>query len=538
MERMSRISYVARWCVLLLAGAVCCVPGNGFAQSRNRSGKRTRDVASFRKDYAELRSKFAASLNELARVCEQDKGLPEVASQIRELAEPVNSTELRLAPLPHQTAPPLKADLPAEERFWRSQLKTRQQEYAKDLYVLSRNALFAEHVSFALDLVREILLHDGDHINARKILGFVRSGDEWVSAFEFQMRKKKKVWTDHFGWLPEDQIGRYEQGKRPPGTRNGRGKWVSAEEDAVNHRDFSNPWEIETEHYKVRTNHSLEKGAELARKLEDFHALFFQMMGGFFNNASEVQALFAGNNAKPGGKQSKPNVVHFYRTRDEYISTLKSLTRQPIEITKGIYFPDSRVAHFFFDPDSDDDSTLYHEATHQLLTGSRPMTGEIGMRSDFWIIEGIACYMESFRKEGERFTVGDPQHGRLQAARLHLVKEGYYVPLREFARMGMVAFQSIKQPEIAKNYSQTAALTHFFMHYEDGRYREALIEHLSQIYSPNKSVREHPDSLEELTGVSEEELDQQYADYIRRLSPPVGSSPAPASSPASASTIK
>jgi hypothetical protein len=329
------------------------------------------------------------------------------------------------------------------------------------------------------------------------------------------MRKQKKVWTDEFGWLPEDHIERYRQGKRFTESH----RWISAEKDAALHSDFSNAWEIKTEHYLVRTNHSLEKGAELARKLEDFHGLFFQMMGGFFNNASEVQALFAGNAAKAGGSRLKPNIVHFYRTRDEYMGTLKSLTKQPIEITRGIYFPDSRVAHFFYDPDSDDDSTLYHEATHQLLSGSRPMTGELGMKSDFWIIEGIACYMESFQRDGDRFAVGDPGHGRLLAARKHFIADHYYVPLREFTRMGMIAFQSIKQPEIAMNYSQGAALAHFFLHYDDGRYREALIEHLSQIYSPTKAIREKPDSLEILTGVAEEELDQQYADYIRRLAP-------------------
>lgn len=512
---MLRIPSAARWCVLLLvSGAVCCLPAGGLAQNRIKSGKRPRDVAEFRKKYAEQREKFEASLLELARVCEAEKNLPEAAARIRELAEPIDTTELRLAPLPRHKAIPLDGDMPADERFWRSQLRTRQQDYAKELYILSRQALFAEHVSFALDLVREILLHDGDHRDARKILGFVPSGDEWVSAFEAQMRKEKKVWTDDYGWLPEDQIERYQQGKRYTNR-----KWITAEKDADLHRDFANAWEIKTEHYRVRTNHSLEKGAELARKLEDFHGLFFQMMGGFFNNASEVQALMAGNNARPALRKTKQNVVHFYRSRDEYISTLKQFTKQPIEITKGIYFPDSGIAHFFYDPESDDDSTLYHEATHQLLSGSRPMTGEIGMKSDFWIIEGIACYMESFHRDRERFTVGDPRHGRLLAARMHFVDEGYYVPFREFARMGMVAFQSIKKPEIAMNYSQGAALTHFFMHYEDGRYREALIEHLSQIYSPTKSVRERPDSLEDLTGVSDVDLDRQYADYVRRVIP-------------------
>jgi hypothetical protein len=292
---------------------------------------------------------------------------------------------------------------------------------------------------------------------------------------------------------------------------------MTAAQEAALRRDFLNAWEIRTEHYRVKTNHSLERGVDLAKKLEDFHGLFFQMMGGFFNSTTEVQQLFAGSSGKRA--VSKPNEVHFYSSRDEYLAVLKKETKQPIEITRGIYFPRSGIAYFFYDPESDDDSTLYHEATHQLLSGSRPATGDIGMKSDFWIIEGIACYMESFQREGDRFSVGNPSHQRLQAARIHFVDESYYVPLRYFTRMGMVAFQSVKEPEIKKNYSQGAALAHFFMHYDGGRYREALIEQLSQIYSPTRSVSENPESLEELTGVEDEVLDRQYGEYVRRLLP-------------------
>ena len=519
---MARTNQFCRWLLLLLltvaaggfSGTDVFVQ-SAFAQNKGKGSKRTRDVATFRKQYAERRQKFTDSLLELARVCEDEKKLPDAAAEIRRMARPVDSSELRLAPLPRKVQPPLKANVDPDERFWRTQLKLLEQDYATDLYALSRQALTAGHVSFAFDLVREIVLCYGDHIAARKILGFVRNGDEWVSAFEAQQRKRNEVWTDEFGWLPKAHVERYQQGERYYNRR-----WIPAAKDAEYHSRFEDAWEIRTEHYLVKTNHSLEKGVDLARKLEDFHGLFFQMMAGFFNSSADVQQLLAGNNARPQATLTKPNVVHFYRTRDEYISTLKQVTQQRIEITKGIYFPGNRIAFFFFDPESDDDTTLYHEATHQLLTGSRPMTGEIGMKSDFWIIEGIACYMESFHRDGERYSVGDAGNKRLQTARSHFLREKYYVPLHEFTRMGMVQFQTVEEASLRKNYSQGAALTHFFMHYDDGRYREALIEHLSQIYSPEKSVRENPDSLEELTGVSDGELDRQYADYIRNLFAP------------------
>ena len=519
---MSRVQQFGR-CLLLLViagsiGTFC--QHRGFAQARTGGAKRSRDLASFRKQLDERRQKFASALEELARNCDE-KDLPEAARRIRRLAVPLNPSEVQLRPLPREVQPPLPADLPADERYWQTQLKSHQQTFAKDLYALARQAVNAGHVSFAIDLIRETVIHDSDHLQARKILGFVRRGDEWLTVFENEMARSKKVWTDDFGWIPREHVDRYQRGERPY-----RGAWISAAKEAELRRSFDKAWEIRTEHYLVRTNHSQERGVDLAKKLEDFHGLFFQIMAGFFSTATDVEQLFAGGKARP--TVSKPNVVNFYRTRDEYLDALKNETKQPIEITRGIYFPRTGIAYFFYDPESDDDSTLYHEATHQLLSGSRPMTGEIGIKSDFWIIEGIACYMESFRREGDGFSVGNARHQRLQAARIHFVDESYYVPLRDLTRMGMLAFQSIKKPEIAKNYSEGAALTHFFMHYDGGRYREALIEHLSQVYSPTKSVREKPDSLEELTGVEFSELDRQYGEYIRHLVPMTASESAPA----------
>jgi hypothetical protein len=518
---MALTNQFCRWLLLFtLAVVLGFSRADAFAQTKGKANKRTRDVSAFRKEYAERRQKFVDGLVELARVCEEDKKLPDAAAEIRKLAEPVDTSELRLAPLPRQVEPPLKADLEPGERFWRSQLRLKTQDYAKELYALSRQALNSGHVSFAYDLVREIVLHDSDHITARKILGFVRSGDEWVSAFEAQKLKRNEVWTEQFGWLPKAYVEKYERGERYFNKR-----WMPAAKEATIRSNFEDGWEIRTEHYLVKTNHSLEKGVDLAKKLEDFHGLFFQMMAGFFNSAADLQQLMAGNNARPQATISKPNVVHFYRTRDEYIATLKKVTNQRVEITKGMYFINNRIAFFYYDPD-DDDTTLYHEATHQLLTGSRPMTAEVGMKSDFWIIEGIACYMESFQRDGSRFSVGDAGNQRLQAARSHFIREKYYVPLHEFTRMGMAPFQTVEEANLRKNYSQGAAVTHFFMHYDDGRYREALIEYLSQIYSPDKSVRERPDSLEELTGVANEDLDRQYADYIRKLVPTTTKAPA------------
>lgn len=500
--------------LVALSLALGCLPdasawGQSKTSNRSQKQRRTRDITPFRKQYSERRSRFEGDLAELAARCETD-GLPEAATHVREMARPVSPEEMNIGELPREVRPGLAADLPEEEKQWRKQLRQRQQDYAKELFVLSQKALAAGHASFAYDLVREVAFHDSDNPAVRKVLGFVRLEDEWVSPFEAKMTRERKVWHDQFGWIPKEHVTRYEQGERVY-----KGRWITAEREAEIRRDFVNAWEVRTEHYLVRTDHSLERGVDLAKKLEDFQGLLKQTLAGFFNTPEQLRQLLAGGANGVPKPPAKPLVVHFYRTRDEYIGYVKRETEQAVEITRGIFFPKTGVAHFFYDPEVTDDSTLYHEATHQMLSGSRPATGEIGVKSDFWVIEGIACYMESFRRSGRHFSVGDLQTPRLLSARDHFVIEKYYVPIETFSSLGMAAYQ--KSRDIKRNYSQGAALAHFFLHYDDGRYRDAFIEYLSQIYSPTKSVRENPDSLSELTGVDASDLDREYAEFVRGL---------------------
>lgn len=500
------------WMTALGCGLLLLATGPGWGQSARGSARRLHSLAKYTEQHAELQKKFAKSLEEVAEFCDEHE-LESAARQVRALAVPMESDTVRVIPLPRQVQPPLAGNVTGDERTWRSQLEHHRQDYAKDLYFMSRRALKDGHVAYAYDLVREAGLHDSDHVPVRKILGFVRNGNEWVSEFEDRKLKDKKVWHDRFGWIPKDHVAQYLQGQRYCNK-----KWMTAAKEAEIRRDWFNAWEVETEHYRIKTNHSLERGVELAKKLEDFHGLFFQTFVGFFNTPDQAQQLFEGKDLRAGRKRPAQHRIYYLRNRDEYIAHVKRETDQAVEITKGIFFPKSGVAFFYFDEDDDDDTTVYHEATHQLLSGGRPQTVSVGERSDFWIIEGIACYMESFRRDDDRVSIGVLPQPRIEAACVNYLQDRYYVPLRDLTAMGMAAFQTDK--EIRRNYSQSAALTHFFMHYDGGRYREALIEHLTQIYSPKTPLRRSPDSLAELTGVEFEELDLQFQKYLQTISTP------------------
>jgi hypothetical protein len=213
----------------------------------------------------------------------------------------------------------------------------------------------------------------------------------------------------------------------------------------------------------------------------------------------------------------KRHVIHYYRTRNEYVATLKP-RQSNIEVTNGLYLPSDRIAYFYDDPGNPDGNleTMFHEVTHQLLGESARSIANVGQ--DEKLIEGIACYMESFERDGDRLTVGNPLHSRIHWARVRVVEEQYLIPMQRFTALGMREFQfGADFQTLQRYYSQASGMVHFFLHAQDGAYREPFISHLAQVYSPDARVRARTAGLDVLTGVSFEELDRQYDEYIRSL---------------------
>ena len=499
MYEIIRIAATARsvGLVILLA-----VGWNIPAEAQSSRGRNSLQVIQER--HKERFREVSNQIATLAQFCD-GKNLDEAAATVR--SRIIVPEPLRVDKLPSEIRPEIPAGVVGDERYWQTQLRHLEVEYAKDLYLQSLRALNQGSPSYAYRLIREAALHDPDHPQVRKILGFVRMGTEWVTPFAYtQMKTKGNVWHEEFGWLPKSQVERYIAGER-----KFKDRWYSAEKEKELRRDFKNAWEVRTDHYLIKTNVSLERGVEMGKALEDFYVVFHETFAGFFQTPEQLQKLFDGTSKSVRADQYYK--VHFYRTREEYRQRLREFFPS-IDQTNGVYMTSDRVAHFYLDTANDHEGTLFHEATHQLFFESHHKSRAISERDHFWIIEGIACYMESFKRLNGSFSIGDPNHIRFAGARHNLLKENYYIPLREFSGFGMQEFQ--RSDNVAKNYTQAAGLARFFMHYEKGRYREALVKHLAQLYSADERTRERADGLDELTGVDFSDLDRQYAEDARQ----------------------
>src|SRR3569623_2114444 len=151
---------------------------------------------------------------------------------------------------------------------------------------------------------------------------------------------------------------------------------------------------------------------------------------------------------------------------------------------------------------------MFHEATHQLFNETRPLRISPGVETNFWVLEGIACYMETLTERDGYDLVGGANAVRLNAAQYRALKDDFYIPLADFCAYSRDRLQS--DPRVMMLYSQAAGLSHFLMHYDSGRYRDEMLAYLMAVYTG----RDRASTLSELTGATYPALDRQYHEFL------------------------
>ncbi len=430
---------------------------------------------------------------------------------------------------------------------WHRRFSRIRRTYAEQCFAEARRLAGEKKGGKAVEYLLECVRANPDHLGARTVFGFQRYEGTWRTAWEIGQLKKKRIDHPRFGWIPAAHVKRYEKGERflqDPDRR--KGEWISSEEEERRRFDIRNGWVLVSEHYELRTNVGLEEGVKMLRRLEDIHRAWSLLFFRYLGTEGQFAKMFL--NLKPGvpsqSGNPKKHSVYVYRDKEDYVRNLQEIDPN-IGNTIGFYLP-SKKRCYFYPPDPakmsaldvrNIDNTLLHEATHQLFQESRGIVGMPGESGNFWIFEGIAMYMETLRRSGDYYVLGEcgngleeqdaaragvtaDTSGRLYAAR-YRYHEGFYVPMAILVRMNTRLFQEFRgypRPgsdplaETQKLYSQSAGFTHFLMHAEGGRFREAVIAYLCLFYNGEAVF----DTLSKLTGVSYPELDRMYDVYIRQ----------------------
>lgn len=452
---------------------------------------------------------YVDKLEKLAAWCDEQKQ-PELAQRTRAWSLKRDPLKLYLFDLPASRAAEdaaMTVDDQPPSAQWLAEFHKLRDAQAESLFALAKQAIKEHRPSLAYELVGEAARENPDHKQARSLLGYVKIQDAWRTPYEVKQLSAGKVWHDKFGWLPKAHVSRYDAGERFY-----KGRWISTDDEAKLRSDMARGWRVESEHYAVTTNHSLEEGVKLSQRLEKLYRIWQQVFVRFGASEAELAKRLDGKGARP--RDARQHNVVYYRTRDEYNRALEPL--QPrIAMTLGIYFDTSQTAYFFAGEDQEP-GTLYHEATHQLFQETRPVAKELGRRDNFWIIEAIACYMESLEEQQGYVTLGGASAGRMPAATERLLVDKYYVPLAELAPLGLAEMQA--HADISKLYSQSAGLAQFLMHAGGGKYREALVAYLDAVYSGKAK----PGTLAGLTDSDFDGLDAAYRQFVESTAATAG----------------
>ncbi len=465
-------------------------------------------IAAPREELAKQLEEYRRRLDQLARQAQQ-AGEAELARQVAgwlpRLPEQLavvyllqeESIEASSSPSPPASpaSSPSGAGSSLREEFQR--LRRRQ---AEAFWQLARRAARDGQVALALECLNHAARDDPDHSGLRRFWGFRRYREHWVRSLAAS--RLRRGWVDHprWGWLPRAHVPRYQQGQRRV-----RSRWVSRDEARRYHGDPRTPWRVETQHFVVETTTSLEQGVALARRLEKlFHAWRVLFAAYAYRPGQLRKALDSPRGLPAPGRKFR---VIYFATEAQYRQALRQHLPPQVR-TFGLYLAPLRRS-FFFVPEEPDDPTLFHELTHQFCNETRPVARQVGRQANFWIVEGVACYMESLQLRGNLALLGGVDADRLQDARHYLYHDRFYLPLERLCALGMPSLQ--RHPEITKLYAQSAAWTHLLMHVQGGRYRPALMQYLDQVFRG----RDDPGTLRRLLGRSWQELDAQYRRFMQ-----------------------
>jgi hypothetical protein len=442
----------------------------------------------------------------LAKWCEIN-GLESYATLTREYILPIVEENIHIPMIPRSKQQDfLPGEASSEIVYWHNTWMVLRQNLSLNLQELAKLALREKRVILAMQMIHIALHADPDNEKLRNVLGFEFYNGQWRTEWEIAQLKLGRINHERFGWIPRSHADRYEAGER-----YFKGKWISREQDAREHANIDGGWIISTEHYDVQTNHSLEAGVRLSRKLEEFYYVWKQVFIQYTASTSELALKLEGKKLR--FKEPRLKFVLF-RNRKEYNDTLG---KNDPNIAASVGFFDNRSQKCFFfmhncrHPDAERDMyrTVYHEGTHQLFQCVKPIN--FSGHNNFWATEAVAVYMETLRCEGNYYVLGDPQDVRVLSAKYRFFRSKFYMPFGNITKLDTIAFQ--RAPWLKELYSQCGGMGYFLMHFDKGNYRDAFVTCLDEIYMG----RSTPRMLFDLLGESPETLDEQYEKMLEGI---------------------
>ena len=455
-------------------------------------------------------SEYRRRMTELADRCSAD-GMNLEAEITRRRIGPDDPYGFFLPVLPDAPLSALPDDASPEQRRWFAEMREIQRSEGEKYLARAKELAEKREGYAALETAARGLLIDPESEPLRALFGWRPHDGKWRTDWEIERLDRGE--TDHavFGWIPKSDLPRYEAGERPRGKN-----WISAERDAAEPIRFASARKIETEHYRIRSTAPLEETVRLARRLEEYHHVWTF----FFLPMTMTEREAAGVVAGKKRPTERPHKIALFRNRAEYLDAAMKLDRTAGVSSGGYFASEETVYVYLTDPNNSDETPLetmiVHEGTHQLFAesprtkkGSRRDGLLAGVDSNYWVLEGIATYMETFVERPNGYAVGGLKSYRFIRAKERADEPGGLLSTAELSALGKKGFQ--ESANLPALYTESAGLAHFLFHAEEGRFRNAFLDLIFLVYRDQAD----PETLSKLTGLSFGELDQRFREYLK-----------------------
>jgi hypothetical protein len=250
--------------------------------------------------------------------------------------------------------------------------------------------------------------------------------------------------------------------------------------------------QVDTSHFTIFSTADELTSRRVAEDLEHCYWVWTQLFFPLWEGSAQVTTAFADwdpdqslveflATRRPRLSIRRQLQVVLLKDKEQYRRTLAA-EGNAIEQSTGFY-SDSLRTIFLYGIDDDAVETRRHELTHQLFReATRSSLGQAmpGEQSDFWLVEGIAGYMESMKIGERQATIGGWDASRLQYARYRvLVGQDLMLP-DELMRDGLQ--QAQRRDDLARWYSHSIANVHALMDGGDVTIRRWLYHRLSSLY--------------------------------------------------------
>ena len=382
-------------------------------------------------------------------------------------------------------------------------------------------------MAFVDDCLRSTLARQPDHAEARRLLGFIpHEGKGWATPYAVRELGWGKVKDPTFGWVPADWVPHLQRGELP--APRGSKVWLpEAEADALR-RDWRNGWEITTEHFQIRTNVPLSGAIAFGRQLESLHEVFFALMADLIGpNELPLARLLRAPGRAPTLPDRPKRQVFYFATHDEYIRYLTPIRGEDKQ-SLGIYLPRSEyrqhggISYFFAEKGGqlDVSSTLYHEASHQLLFESAGPDDYNRNRGNFWVFEGLGTYFETLEPQADgSIRIGGLVGPRIAAAKQRIIDQRDFVPLEPFVKLDRSGFLGDHGGDVYLHYAEAMAFAVFLMQANQTRYREPFLDYARDAYRGQfRNGNGRP--LEDRLDRPYPDLEREFLAYLARYQPP------------------